>query len=143
MRRTSCKLSLRGVRNLVLYRPAPPDPRGRNGCALIAARKNFSEQINRLSENDSDNNRWLQGIIPDLIINTLHLEHLEKLSTRTLWRRHYPRGCQDASTRADLLRVGIHSLRPIRPEARRQGTQRQPQYCQEARHKSRHARGRN
>ena len=38
----------------------------------------FSEQINRLSENDSDNNRWLQGIIPDLIINALHLEHLEK-----------------------------------------------------------------
>ena len=24
------------------------------------------------------NNRWLQGVIPDLIINALHLEHLEK-----------------------------------------------------------------
>ena len=38
----------------------------------------FPEQINRLSDNDSDNNRWLQGIIPDLIINTLYLEHLEE-----------------------------------------------------------------
>ena len=37
-----------------------------------------SEQINRLSENDSDNNRWLQGIIPDLIVSALQLEHLEK-----------------------------------------------------------------
>ena len=37
---------------------------------------NFSEQINRLSENDSDNNRWLQEVIPDLIISALHLEHL-------------------------------------------------------------------
>ena len=39
----------------------------------------FLEQINRLSDNDSDsdNNRWLQGIIPDLIINASCLEHLE------------------------------------------------------------------
>ena len=38
----------------------------------------FLEQINRLSDNDSDNNRWLQGIIPDLVINDLYLEHLEE-----------------------------------------------------------------
>ena len=38
----------------------------------------FSEQINRLSDNDSDNNRWLQGIIPDLKINALYLDHLEE-----------------------------------------------------------------
>ena len=38
----------------------------------------FSEQINRLSENDSDNNRWLQGTIPDLIINAFYLKHLEE-----------------------------------------------------------------
>ena len=37
----------------------------------------FSEQVNRLSDNDSDNNRWLQGVIPDMIISALHLEHLE------------------------------------------------------------------
>ena len=41
-------------------------------------KETFSEQINRLSENDGDNNWWLQGIIPNLIINALHLEHLEK-----------------------------------------------------------------
>ena len=35
----------------------------------------FSEQMNRLSDNVSDNNRWLQGIIPDLIIDPLYLEH--------------------------------------------------------------------
>ena len=38
----------------------------------------FSEQINRLRENASDKNRWLQGITPHLIINAPHLEHLEK-----------------------------------------------------------------
>ena len=36
----------------------------------------ISEQINRLCENDSDNNQWLQGIIPDLIINAPYLEQL-------------------------------------------------------------------
>ena len=38
----------------------------------------YSEQINRLSQKDSDSNRWLQRIIPDLIINALHLEHFKK-----------------------------------------------------------------
>ena len=37
-----------------------------------------SEQINRLSDNDSDNYRLLQGIIPDLITSALYLEHLEE-----------------------------------------------------------------
>ena len=31
-----------------------------------------------LALHDSDNNRWLQGIIPDLIIGALYLEHLEE-----------------------------------------------------------------
>ena len=31
----------------------------------------FSEQTNRLSENDSGSNRWFQGITPDLIIDAL------------------------------------------------------------------------
>ena len=44
----------------------PPDPQ-----------KTFSEQANRLSDNDSDNDRWLQGTSPHLIINALYLEHLE------------------------------------------------------------------
>ena len=38
---------------------------------------NFSEEVNRLSDNDSDSDLWLQGIIPDLIINDLYLKHLE------------------------------------------------------------------
>ena len=38
----------------------------------------LQEQANRLSDNDSDNNRWLQGIIPDLIINAFYLEQLEE-----------------------------------------------------------------
>ena len=37
----------------------------------------FSEQINRLSDNDSDDDRWRQGIIPDLIIDAHSLEHVE------------------------------------------------------------------
>ena len=37
----------------------------------------FTAQVNRLSENDSKNDRWLQRIIPDLILSALHLEHLE------------------------------------------------------------------
>ena len=46
----------------------------------------FSEQANRLSDNDSDNNLWLQGITPDLSINAFYLER----------GRHCPRGCQEA-----------------------------------------------
>ena len=42
------------------------------------SKNTFPEQINRLSDNDSDNNRWLQGIIPDLIITALYLEHFEE-----------------------------------------------------------------
>ena len=38
----------------------------------------FSEQINRLIDNGSDINRWLKGVIPDLIISALYLEHLEE-----------------------------------------------------------------
>ena len=34
--------------------------------------------MNRLSDNNSDNTRWLQGIVPDLIIGALYLEHLEE-----------------------------------------------------------------
>ena len=45
---------------------------------LQAFKGALPEQINRLSENGSDNNRWLQVIIPDLIISALHLEHLVK-----------------------------------------------------------------
>ena len=30
------------------------------------------------SDNDSDNNRWLQVIIPDLITGALYLEHLKE-----------------------------------------------------------------
>jgi hypothetical protein len=37
----------------------------------------FSEQINRLSDNDSDDDRWRQGIIPDLIVDAHSLEHVE------------------------------------------------------------------
>ena len=51
------------------------------GCAWgnpPTCKETFSEQINRLSDNDSDNNRWLQGFIPDLIIYALYLEHLEE-----------------------------------------------------------------
>ena len=64
-------------------------------------------------------------------------------SVRSLWVRHYPRGFQGAGTRAGLLRVAIHGIRCIRSEARRQGTRRLPQNRQEARRKTRHARGRN
>ena len=64
-------------------------------------------------------------------------------SVRTLWERHYPRGCQDAGTRAGLLRVAIHGIRCIHPEARGKGTRELPQNCQETRRKTRHARGRN
>ena len=42
----------------------------------------FSEQINRLSENVSDNSRWRQGFTPDLIINALSLMHLENARVR-------------------------------------------------------------
>ena len=38
----------------------------------------FTEQINRLSDYDSDNNPSLQGAIPGLIINALYLEHLKE-----------------------------------------------------------------
>ena len=38
----------------------------------------FSEQISRLSENDSENSRCLQRITPDLVIYALYLEHLDK-----------------------------------------------------------------
>ena len=34
--------------------------------------------FNRLSDNDSDTYRWLQGAILGLIINALYLEHLEE-----------------------------------------------------------------
>ena len=37
----------------------------------------FPEQITRLSDSDSDNNRWRQGRISSTIINALFLEHLE------------------------------------------------------------------
>ena len=37
----------------------------------------FSEQINRLSDNDSDDDRWRQGIIPDLVVDANPLEHVE------------------------------------------------------------------
>ena len=40
-------------------------------------KETFSEQTNRQSDNNSDNDRWLQGIIPDLIISALCLGHLE------------------------------------------------------------------
>ena len=42
----------------------------------------FSEQINRLSENVSDNSRWRQGFTPNLIINALSLMHLENARVR-------------------------------------------------------------
>ena len=37
----------------------------------------FSEQINRLGDNDSDDGRWRQGFIPDLIVDAQSLEHVE------------------------------------------------------------------
>eukprot|EP00614_Pseudopedinella_elastica_P014027 CAMPEP_0172585984 /NCGR_PEP_ID=MMETSP1068-20121228/5381_1 /TAXON_ID=35684 /ORGANISM="Pseudopedinella elastica, Strain CCMP716" /LENGTH=56 /DNA_ID=CAMNT_0013380643 /DNA_START=62 /DNA_END=229 /DNA_ORIENTATION=+ len=48
------------------------------GATLQTCKGTFAEQTNRLSDNDSDNNRWLKVIIPDLILSALHLEHLEK-----------------------------------------------------------------
>ena len=53
----------------------------------------FSQPANRLSGNDSDNDRWLQGITPDLIVSALYLEHLEEAP--------YPR-FRDATTLGDL-----------------------------------------
>ena len=41
-------------------------------------KENFSEQIDRLSDNDSGSTRWLHGVIPDQIISALYLVHLEK-----------------------------------------------------------------
>ena len=52
-----------------------------------------SEQINRLSDNGSGNNRWLQGITPDLIISALYLENLEEGAYARSW---------DATTPGDI-----------------------------------------
>ena len=51
------------------------------GCAWgtpQTCKETFLEQINRLSDNDSGNNRWLQGAIPYLIINAPYLVNLEE-----------------------------------------------------------------
>ena len=37
-----------------------------------------TEQINRLSDNGSDNDRWLQGIIPGLVTFAPYLEQLKE-----------------------------------------------------------------
>ena len=103
----------------------------------------FSEQINRLSNNDSDNTRWLKLIIPDIIIKAPNLAHLEEGAHARFGDAITPRGCQDADTRAGLLKVAIYGLRCIRPEVRGEGTRRLQKNCQEARCKTRHARGRN
>ena len=55
-----------------------------------------------------------------------YLEHLEEGTYARLWGRHYPRGCQGAGTRAGPLRLAIHGLWCIRPEAHGQGTRKLP-----------------
>ena len=59
-------------------------------------KENFSKQINRLSNNNSDNDRWLQRVIPGLIINDLYLEHLEEGAHASFW---------DATTLGDVKTV--------------------------------------
>ena len=44
----------------------------------MSPRPTKTAQINRLSDNDSDNSRWLQGITTDLFIGAYYLEHLEE-----------------------------------------------------------------
>ena len=52
------------------------------------------KQKNRLSDNDSDNNRWLQGITLGLIISALYMEHLVKERTHAFG---------DAITHGDVM----------------------------------------
>ena len=47
------------------------------GATPRLAKDIFSEQINRLSDNDGDDDRWRQGVISDLIVDAHPLEHLE------------------------------------------------------------------
>ena len=51
------------------------------GCAwgnLQTCKGTYPEQTNRLSDNGSENNQWLKGAIPDMIISAPFLEHLEE-----------------------------------------------------------------